>query len=135
MQKKLLKRKKMKTMLGGNIKSEKSKSVCLFHFQCPITDICKNGDCFWKQRDCYGRSPWYNHENPDGDFNTFGEMKFPTITGYTGTNEIGVWCEDAIIDGWDGGTYKIGDRTEKLKKSIYCNLPDIKKEGNIDEIL
>lgn len=100
------------------------KPVCLFHFQCPLTDLCENKDCFWKQRDCYGRNPWYDHKNPNKNYEKFGEMKFPTIRGYPGTNEIGLWCEDFIMENWNEGcTYCRDDdteRTEKLKRSIYC---------------
>lgn len=116
------------------------KPVCLFHFQCSLTDICENKECFWKQRDCYGRSSFVYF---DKDYTTnsfeqkneeliskYGEPYFPTIKGYTGTNEIGLWCEDFMCEKWGGGVYCTLDdkkREEKLKNRLYLWGPSIKE--------
>jgi uncharacterized protein YjhX (UPF0386 family) len=109
------------------------KPVCLFHFQCPLTDICENNQCFWKQRDCYGRSAflYFDEDYTMKSFiqkneeiiSKYGEPYFPTMKGSTGTNTIGLYCEDFMKEDWGGGIYCRDDdkeRSEKLKRSIYC---------------
>lgn len=108
------------------------KSVHLFYFQCPITDICQNNQCFWKQRDCYGLSPFYYVDEDGGSVSRnaditvqYGEPYFPKTEGKTGTNVISVWCDDAIIDdSWEEGVYSSEEdqnRINKLRKTIFMH--------------
>jgi hypothetical protein len=109
--------------------------VALFSFQCPITHICENDQCFWRQRDVHGLSPFYNHNDPKGLENKkitdkHGESIFPKIYSSTGTNTITTYCEDFICKNWKNGCYSghPKEETKKLRNSIFMyGLPSIKE--------
>jgi len=74
-------------------------------FNCPFTQDCENERCFWKQRDCYGRSPWATAwQDPEyvkkmeEVTREHGEPYFPTWSIQTGTNCIMVYCKDTMVD-------------------------------------
>jgi hypothetical protein len=67
--------------------------------QCPVTDQCENDKCFWRQRDVFGRTPWYiayiaDRENQDKITQEHGEPYFPKLEVHTGTNYLGICCPD-----------------------------------------
>ena len=111
----------------------------IFHFQCPLTDVCENNQCFWKQRDCYGLSAWYYdyidesgiHKSSLKD-NTkvaqkYGKSKFPKLEVSTGTNCINVWCASFELENeYIGVSTSNPERTDKLRQSIYACEPSIK---------
>jgi hypothetical protein len=67
--------------------------------QCPFTKQCQNNQCFWRQRDVFGRTPWaiaYMHdkENQDKITQEHGEPYFPDLKISTLTNCLGISCPD-----------------------------------------
>lgn len=77
------------------------------HVQCHLTKLCQNDKCFWRQRDVYGRNPWYHYQNPnqnDHIDSKFGSPYFPELKVQTGTNCITVFCEDFTWE--DGKMYR-----------------------------
>lgn len=72
--------------------------------QCNQVDKCQNHQCFFRQRDVFGVSPWamaYIGEEgkemrqlKDEVIQKYGEMIFPEIEATIGTNAIYVVCKD-----------------------------------------
>ncbi len=74
---------------------------CSYYFQCPVSKTCANNQCFWKQRDCFGREVWVNlltfekdKESDSKIVETYGEPYFPEWQVSTGTNCMYLSCKD-----------------------------------------
>ena len=73
----------------------------IIHGQCPKTKQCKNDECFFRQRDVYGRGAFYDEicgskeaEMKEVKIDTeHGKAIFPKMRAEVGTNEICVICD------------------------------------------
>lgn len=72
-------------------------------YQCPVTLICKNDQCFWRQRDQFGLSPFFIVDIPENQElkekqrqirETYGESYFPEHEVIVLTNVMGIKCLD-----------------------------------------
>lgn len=67
--------------------------------QCQNTKVCNNNKCFWRQRDVFGLSPFFDldpkHIKKQEEIrNKYGESYFPEWKVSVGTNCIYVTCKD-----------------------------------------
>lgn len=84
------------------LKNESGQNIKMF--QCSSTQTCQNTRCFWKQRDCMGRSPWamaYQDPSYVEKMKLLEEPYFPKWNVTVGTNCLCAICEDFIC-GNDG---------------------------------
>lgn len=72
----------------------------IIHSQCEKTKECKNDQCFFRQRDIFGRHPFL-HLNDDALAQAniaiekeHGQAIFPSLHAEVGTNVIIVLCKD-----------------------------------------
>lgn len=72
-------------------------------YNCPLTDICKNDKCFWRQRDQFGLSPFFIVDIPENQElkekqrqikETYGESYFPEHKVIVLTNVMSIECLD-----------------------------------------
>jgi hypothetical protein len=72
-------------------------------YQCSKTKECANNQCFWRQRDIFGRSPWLHSEGQEKIQHdllvehldaSYGPVIFPKLEIGTGTNCIHIFCPD-----------------------------------------
>lgn len=68
-------------------------------FQCPQTAVCKNDECFWRQRDVHGVPAFpVGLDLPPDAFDHLPEAKCPEMIITVGTNVLYIICKEYIGD-------------------------------------